>query len=101
LVGRDSDKLHSKGWHPTATVGTIAAAAAAARLARLDPAGTANALGISASMASGLVANFGSMTKPFQVARAVQNGIVAARLAAGGMTASPDALEHRSGFLHA
>ena len=52
-------------------------------------------------MASGLVANFGSMTKPYQVGRAVQNGIVAARLAAAGMTASPDALEHRSGFLQA
>jgi 2-methylcitrate dehydratase PrpD len=101
LVGRDADKHHAKGWHPTAVFGTVAAAAAAARLARLDPARTASALGIAASMASGLVANFGSMTKPFQVGRAVQNGIVAARLAAGGMTASPDALEHRSGFLQA
>ncbi len=101
LVGRDADKHHAKGWHPTAVFGTVAAAAAAARLARLDPARTASALGIAASMASGLVANFGSMTKPYQVARAVQNGIVAARLAAAGMTASPDALEHRSGFLHA
>lgn len=101
LAGRDADKHHAKGWHPTAVFGTVAAAAAGARLARLDPARSANALGIAASMASGLVANFGSMTKPYQVGRAVQNGIVAARLAAGGMTASPDALEHRSGFLQA
>ena len=41
------------------------------------------------------------MTKPYQVGRAAQNGIVAARLAAAGMTAVPDVLEHRSGFLQA
>ena len=52
-------------------------------------------------MAAGLVANFGSMTKPFQVGRAAQSGLLAARLAASGMTASADALEHRSGFLRA
>jgi 2-methylcitrate dehydratase PrpD len=52
-------------------------------------------------MAGGLVANFGSMTKPFQVGRAAQSGVQAARLAAAGMTASPDALEHPSGFLAA
>jgi 2-methylcitrate dehydratase PrpD len=52
-------------------------------------------------MAAGLVANFGSMTKPFQAGRAAQNGILAARLAGRGMTASPDALEHPSGFLRA
>ena len=52
-------------------------------------------------MAAGLVANFGSMTKPFQVGRAAQSGVLAARLAAAGMTGSADALEHRSGFLAA
>ena len=41
------------------------------------------------------------MTKPLQVARAAQSGLLAARLAAKGLTASPDALEHRGGFLHA
>jgi 2-methylcitrate dehydratase PrpD len=52
-------------------------------------------------MAGGLTANFGSMMKPLQVARAAQSGLIAARLAAKGFTASPDALEHRSGFLNA
>jgi 2-methylcitrate dehydratase PrpD len=52
-------------------------------------------------MAAGLVANFGSMAKPFQVGRAAQSGVLAARLAAAGMTASEDALEHRNGFLAA
>jgi len=101
VVARDADKLHSKGWHPTAVVGTVAAAAAAARLARLDASRTASALGIAASMAAGLTANFGSMTKPFQAGRAAQSGILAARLAERGMTAAPDALEHPNGFLRA
>ena len=101
LVSRDADKHHGKGWHPTAVFGTLAAAAAAARVTNLSPDQTIHALAIAASMAGGLVANFGSMTKPFQAGRAAQSGILAARLAADGMTASPDALEHPSGFLAA
>jgi len=101
LIGRDADKHHGKGWHPTAVFGAVGAAAAASRISKLHADKTANALGIAASMASGLVANFGSMTKPFQAGRAAQSGIQAARLAAAGMTASPDALEHGSGFLAA
>jgi len=98
---RDEDRHHGKGWHPTAVFGTLAAAAAAARLARLDAGRSASALGIAASMAAGVTASFGSMTKPLQVGRASQNGVLAARLAAAGLTAAPDALEHRSGLLQA
>jgi len=101
LSGRDRDQHHAKGWHPTAVFGAIGAAAAAARLARLDAGRSACALGIAASMSAGLVANFGSMTKPFQAGRASQSGLTAARLAAAGMTSSPDALEHRAGMLQA
>jgi aconitate decarboxylase len=101
LVSRDADKHHGKGWHPTAVFGALAAAAASARLSRSSSETTAHALAISASMAGGLVANFGSMTKPFQAGRAAQSGVLAARLAADGMTASTDALEHPSGFLAA
>lgn len=101
LSGRDEDQRHAKGWHPTAVLGAVGAAAAAARLAKLDAGRAATALGIAASMSGGLVANFGSMTKPFQAGRAAQSGILAARLAAKGMTSSPDALEHRAGFLQA
>jgi 2-methylcitrate dehydratase PrpD len=99
LVARDADRHHVKGWHPTAVFGPVAAAAAAARLARLDAARTANALGIAAAMSGGLVANFGTMTKPFQAGRAAQSGVLAARLAASGMTGATDALEHRGGLM--
>jgi len=101
LVSRDADKHHGKGWHPTAVFGTVAAAAAASKLLNLNEERIAVALAIAASMAGGLMANFGTMVKPFQVGRAAQNGIQAARLAAAGMSAAPDALEHPGGLLAA
>ena len=101
LLVRESVPLHQKGWHPTAVRGPVAAAAACARLRRLSPEKTQTALAIAASMAGGLVANFGSLTKCFQVGRAAQSGVIAARLADAGLTASPDALEHQSGYLAA
>ena len=101
LASRDADKHHGKGWHPSGVFGAVAAAAACARLAKMDAGRTTHALAAAASMSAGLTANFGSMMKPLQVARAAQNGVIASRLAAKGFTASPDALEHRGGFLQA
>jgi 2-methylcitrate dehydratase PrpD len=101
LVARDKDQHHRKGWHPSAVFGAVAAAAASAVLHRLDAKQASHAIGIAASLAGGLVANFGSMTKSFQVARAAQSGLIAARLARLGMTSSPDAIEHDLGLLHA
>jgi len=101
LISRDADPHHVKGWHPTAVFGTVAAAAAVASLRRLSFEAARNAIGLSASMAGGLVANFGTMTKPFHAGRAASAGIEAVRLAMRGMTASPDVLEHHAGFLNA
>ena len=101
LIGRDQGQHHRKGWHPSAVFGTIAAAAAASVLRRLDADQATNAVALAASLAGGVGANFGTMTKPFQVGRAGQSGLVAARLAAEGLTASADALEHPLGFLAA
>ncbi|MBV9565473.1 MAG: MmgE/PrpD family protein [Bradyrhizobium sp.] len=93
--------LHERGFHPTAVMGALASAAACARLRRLDPEKSAHAIAISASLASGLVANFGTMTKSLHAGRTAQSGVLAARLAAQGFTASLDVLEHRTGFLRA
>ena len=101
LLVREPVPLHQKGWHPTAVRGAVAAAAACAKLRRLSPEKCQTALAIAASMSGGLVTNFGSLTKCFQVGRAAQSGVIAARLADAGLTASPDALEHQSGFLAA
>ena len=101
LLTRQPIPLHRKGWHPSAVLGPVAAAAACAKLRGLDGKGAATAMAIAASMAAGVVANFGSMTKSFQVGRAAQSGVIAARLAQAGFTASPDALEHPAGLLMA
>lgn len=101
LALREKGHLHERGWHPTGIYGALAAAAAAARLRRLDPERTTTALAIAASQASGLVANFGSMVKPFHAGNSARAGIFAARLAANGMTASAQALEHERGLLAA
>ena len=101
LIRRDADQHHLKGWHPSATIGALAAAAASAVVRDLDAGKAAHAVGIAASLAGGIVANFGSMTKPFQVGRAAQSGVRAARLADAGLTAAPDAIEHDLGFLRA
>ncbi len=101
MLARQPTPLHRKGWHPTTVLGTVAAAAACAKLRGLDAKGAATAIAIAASMSSGLVANFGTMTKSFQVGRAAQAGVIAARLAQAGLTASLDALEHPAGLLAA
>jgi len=54
---------YEKGWHPTTTLCVFGAAAPCARLLRLAPAQIARALSIAASLACGLKANFGTMTK--------------------------------------
>lgn len=101
LIARDEDPHHVKGWHPTAVFGAVAAAAAVACLRSLDPDRARHALAIAASMAGGLTANFGSMTKPYHAGRAASAGVEAVRLAMHGMTGAPDALEHHAGFLQA
>ncbi|MFC4275087.1 MmgE/PrpD family protein [Achromobacter aloeverae] len=91
---------YRKGWHPTATLGCFGAAAACARLMGLDGTATATALALAASFASGIKANFGTMTKPLHVGHCARNGLYAARLAQRGFTANAaDVFEHRQGFL--
>ena len=91
---------YTKGWHPTATLGTFGAAAAAARLMGLGGEETAVALALAASFASGIKANFGTMAKPLHVGHSARNGILAARLAKAGFTANAQQVfEHEQGFL--
>ena len=97
-LARSMPQLSTDGhWHATSSFGTVGAAACCARLAGLDAGATRNALGIAASMASGMVWNFATMTKPLHSGLAAQNGVMAARLAAEGFTSSPAALEEKKG----
>ena len=101
LIARERGNYQRKGWHPTGIFGAIGAAAACASLHRLNAAKAAHALGAAASEASGVMSNLGSMVKPTHPGKAAASGIYAARFAAAGVAATPDALEHTQGFLAA
>lgn len=89
---------YDKGWHPTATLGIFGATAAVSHLLKLDAEATARALAIAASLASGLKANFGTMTKPLHVGQCGRNGMLAALMAENGFTANKGVFEHSQGF---
>lgn len=101
LLQRLPEPLHEKGWHPTAVLGTLGVTAATCAARRLPPDITAHALGLAASQASGLVANFGTMAKPMHAYWAVEKGMTAVELAQLGITASMDALDGPAGLLTA
>ncbi len=92
---------HTRGWHATSSIGTLGAAAAAARVLKLSPAATANALGFAASLACGLKENIGTMVKPLHAGVAARHGVMAARLAQQGLTASEVAIDGPQGYLAA
>jgi len=98
---RERQSYQAKGWHPTPLMGALAAAAACARLRKLDAAGVMSALGLAAAQASGITASYGTMAKSMQVGKAAHTGVLSARLAANGMTAAKDVLDHAQGFLAA
>ena len=89
---------YMEGFHSTATIGTLGACATAAKLVGLASDELAMALGIAASLSSGIRLGFGTMTKPLHAGRAAENGILAVDLAARGFTAGRDALEAPWGF---
>jgi len=89
---------YTRGWHPTTTIGVFGAAAACTHLLRLSDEQTATALAIAASFASGIKANFGTMTKPLHIGHCARDGLFAALLARDGFTASPVAFEHKQGY---
>ena len=97
LVHSLRDSGHD-GWHAPSTLGSFGASAACGKLLGLDAAQMQMALGITASMASGIVANFGTMTKPLHVGLGARNGVLAAKLARGGYTANAKAIEGGFGF---
>jgi 2-methylcitrate dehydratase PrpD len=100
-LGRALDLTHySRGWHMTATMGTIGAAAACGHLLRLDAERITHAIGLAAAQTAGTRENFGTDAKSFQAGQANAAAIRAALLAERGFTASPHALDGRAGFTH-
>jgi len=93
------------GQHATSICGAVGAAAAAAALHGPAPDAqlVADAMGIAVSMASGVIeANrTGGTVKRIHCGWAAQSGVMAAQLAAAGITGPPTALEGRFGFFQA
>jgi 2-methylcitrate dehydratase PrpD len=90
------------GWHSTSTCGVFGAAAAAASLLQLNRNQTAQALGIVASFSGGLwgFIHDGSQSKKLHAGRAAEGGLLAAMLAAKGVTGAAETFEDLwGGFL--
>jgi aconitate decarboxylase len=87
-----------RGFHPTGTVGTFAAAAAASKALGLSAGLTVHALGIGGTQAGGLMAaQYSSMVKRMHAGRAGQSGVYGALLAERGFTGITDILEAQYG----
>ena len=85
--------LFDRGWHSPCLLGAFGVTAASCRMLSLDAMQTRMALGITASEASGIRKNVGSMGKAFHVGHGVRCGIFSALLASRGFTVDPDAIE--------
>lgn len=88
-------------WHAPSTMGLIGATAACAKLLGLSADRMRHALGMAVSLAGGVEANFGTMTKPLHVGHAARNAVLAAKLAASGFTANSEAIEAQVGYYDA
>lgn len=92
-----------RGFRTTSAFGAVAAAVAAARVQRLPAERIAAAAAIGSNFAGGLTEAFshGGSEPYFQAGMAAQQGVVAARLAAGGARTAPTMFEGANGFLRA
>ena len=95
--------IHKACFHPTAVIGAPAAAAAVSAALGLDAAKTAHAIGISGSLASGIIEYLadGSWTKRLHAGNAAQAGMRAALLAESGFVGPATVLEGAHGFYKA
>lgn len=98
-VGQGLNPAHrNRGWHATATVGSVGAAGACARLLKLGAQKSAMAISLSTSMAAGFMSQFGTQAKPLHAGLAARNGIMAASFAKNDMTAGIETLDGRTGM---
>jgi 2-methylcitrate dehydratase PrpD len=88
-----------RGWHTTLTLGAPAVAAACSRLLQLDEKRTLAAISLATSSSSGFKRQFGTMAKPVHAGLAAKNGLMAAGMAAAGVTADEEVFEGPGGFL--
>jgi len=102
-MAADAHQVIRDGYHPTALFGGFGAAAAAALLLKLDEHGLARAWGHVLSLTGGSMQFSdepeGTTVKRLHAGYAAQNGVLAAELAARGVSAPARALDGKYGFL--
>lgn len=93
---------YARGFHPTATCGTIGASLGLASLLQIDPSAFKDVLSVAALSATGTlkVIEDDSQLKPFNVANAAINGLYAVRMAISGFKGANDPLGGSVGFLN-
>jgi 2-methylcitrate dehydratase PrpD len=89
-----------KGWHPTMVFGTLAASLGAGRLLRLDVDRLANALGMAYHQTCGSAQSMrdGVLSKRLGAGFAARNAVLAAFLAADGVSGTRRTLEGNAGL---
>ena len=94
--------VHKAGFHPTAIFGAMGAAAGVSAALGLNTKQLVDALGIAASMASGIIEYLaeGTWTKRLHPGWAAQSGIRAALLARGRFIGPRTVFEGRHGLFH-
>lgn len=91
---------HYKYWHTTATVGSIGAAVSVAMLLGCNAEQIAHSIALASSFAGGHQENLlgGGMAKALHPGHAAEVGILAAKAASKGVTASLSSLHAEKGF---
>ena len=92
---------YDKGWHPSGTLNTFAAAATAGKILGLCDEAFLHALGLAGTQAAGNFAHLAvrGMAKDLNPGKGAFNGVLSALLAKDGFTGSLDIFENPKGFI--
>jgi 2-methylcitrate dehydratase PrpD len=97
----DYGEFRRRGWHAPGVIGPVGAAVAAGLLLGLGEDGLRTAMSLAVSQAAGTFAAWPTTAVKFHQARGAAAGLLAARLAAEGFTASAEPFEAPDGGLFA
>jgi 2-methylcitrate dehydratase PrpD len=102
-IGKAIMLSHYKYWHPTATLGTIAAGVVSSKLLGMKAEEVEQAISLAADGASGMryCIDFGDFSKSLHPGMAAWHGIMAAQIIRKGATGPRGLLEYKSGFCEA
>jgi 2-methylcitrate dehydratase PrpD len=95
LIGQP---LIHQGFHPTGVLTHVGAGVGVGRLIGLDAQRLSMCLGIAATQSAGLLASFGTMSKPLHTGKAAADGVLSALLAESGYTGSQSILDGDRGL---